>query len=149
MMIMRPKPPSNASFAVYVENRWIDIRSRVIRDVNVSVSIDQLQIFLKQGRAQLAKGELRAGFDWETDLALAEELHALNLVWRETVTGNNVKLADFWKVLAEKQSDLAERMTISADVTPVFYPGATGIRSSLNAADERPSSSSFFCQRAA
>jgi len=36
-----------------------------------------------------------------------------------------------------------------SDVTPVFYPGATGIRSSLNAPDERPSSSSFSCQRAA
>ena len=38
---------------------------------------------------------------------------------------------------------------IGIDVTPIFHPGATGIRSSLNAPDERPSSSSFCCQRAA
>jgi hypothetical protein len=38
---------------------------------------------------------------------------------------------------------------IQNDVTPVFYPGASGIRSSLNAPNERPSSSSFCCQCAA
>ena len=38
---------------------------------------------------------------------------------------------------------------VLGDVTPAFYPAGTGIRSSLNAPDERPSSSSFWCQRVA
>ena len=37
----------------------------------------------------------------------------------------------------------------AADLTRVLYPGAIGIWSSLNAPDERPSSSMFCCHRAA
>ncbi|HYD86065.1 MAG TPA: DUF6496 domain-containing protein [Vitreimonas sp.] len=37
----------------------------------------------------------------------------------------------------------------AADVTPVSHPAATGVRSSSNAPNGRPSSSSFLAQRAA
>jgi TRAP-type C4-dicarboxylate transport system permease small subunit len=130
--IYRPKPPKEISFVTFIEREWADFLPQAKKGHDVLHRISIIQRELAKGRKELADGQLRAGFDWERDLDMADELHALNIRWLNATKSNNEVLVDFWRTLAKRQTEISTNMMIGGINLIVAGHGAAAI-AALNA----------------
>lgn len=122
-----PPPPPEISFFVFVVREWEDFRPEVKKGKNVSHRVSLIDRRLASGRAALAAGKLVPGYNWERDLTLAEDHHALLRRGRDAVEASNSTGAQLWRDLAKKQSDLSAALMLGG-VNLIFAGhGATAI----------------------
>ena len=130
--IKRPLPPKEMSFVTYVSCEWDTIRSEAKKNWDVSHRIASIDRELSKGHKDIESGVLKAGLDWELDLAVAEGHHALNTRHLNSTKANEAIKAEFWRDWARKQTELATTMSTSGINLIVAGHGTAAI-TSLNA----------------
>lgn len=131
-LIRRPPPPEEMSFVAFVNSRWNEMRTAALRNRDISFEAALIERRLAKGRAAQAEGNLLAGFNWEADLTTAEDHHALNLRWVNTISANYLASASYWKDIARRETETATAMMISGVNLIIAGHGATAI-AALNA----------------
>ena len=126
------RPPDNISHNAQVQALWEIIRTDLLKGRNVSALVVRVESVLKVGRENYREGKLLSEYDWLADIEYADELHRLNVTWMQTITGNWEKLANFWRGLADRQSELSEKLSASGINVIDHKRGAVAI-AALNA----------------
>lgn len=127
-----PPPPPEISFFTFVVNEWEAFRPDVMNGRDVSHRVSLIERRLASGRAAQAAGKLANGWNWERDLTLAEDHHALLRRGRDAMEASNATGAQIWRDLAKRQSDLSTAMTVSG-VNLIFAGHGAAAIAALNA----------------
>jgi hypothetical protein len=125
-------PPSDISIAAIVARSWSQTRVLAGKGRDVSYEVRRIENDIELARSANNAGQLPVGFDWDADLALAADHHALNLRWLTMETSHNSVTAGFWRDLAQRQYEMSSALMLSGLNLIVAAHGAVAI-SALNA----------------
>ena len=103
-------PPENLSITFQIKCDWAALRRRVENNDDVSIQVVAITQKLVWCEAAHAAGRFTPEYDWTADLSSARLTHVQNLAWLDQTQANHAAYSAFWKDIAKRQYDFAEKI---------------------------------------
>ena len=108
-----PFPPPERSIRNAVQKDWDGLRRAINQNRDVSNQVGVIAKKLDDVARDLAIKKPDDLHDWDRELPFARNWHQLNVDWLTTITNNFSAEADYWRELARKQYDIAQKLMLS------------------------------------
>jgi hypothetical protein len=119
--------PDELSFHADIVDAWKPISKHILeKEFSPSLWSD-VNHSLELGWEKFKKGELMLEYDWEFDLAAAQNLHRSNVEWAEGMYRHLLYVGNMWQQNADSMKSFARELSIAGIKFAFIAHGAVGV----------------------